>query len=136
MKIGRAMRAGLLAAGLVGLVGQAVGGAEEEGKAAGAGLYRHVVLFEFREGTPEEKVAEIEEAFAALPGKIDTVVDFEWGTDVSPEGLSGGFTHCFLVTFADRAGLDVYLPHPAHEAFVALLKPHLAKAVVVDYVAK
>ncbi len=27
----------------------------------------------------------------------------------------------------------VYLPHPEHTAFVNLLKPHLEKAVVVDY---
>ena len=32
-------------------------------------------------------------------GKVDTIHDFEWGTDISVENLSQGFTHCFLVTF-------------------------------------
>ncbi|GEM_PF-1261017 len=41
-----------------------------------------------------------------------------------------------LVSFKDKAGLEVYLPHPAHEDFVKLLKPHLEKVYVFDYVAK
>jgi len=100
------------------------------------GLLRHVVLFEFKDGTSAEKVAEIERAFAALPEKIPAIVDFEWGTNNSPEGLDRGLTHCFLVTFEDEAGRDTYLPHPAHKKFVKLLRPHLEEAVVVDYFAR
>jgi len=96
-------------------------------------ILRHVVCFKFKEGTPEAKVREIEAAFAALPEKIDAIRDFEWGTNNSPENLAAGYTHCFLVTFADEAGRAAYLPHPAHQAFVALLKPHLDKAFVIDY---
>lgn len=77
----------------------------------------------------------IENAFRALPSKIPVVADFEWGTNNSPEGLSDGFTHCFLVTFNDEKGREVYLPHPAHKELVALLKPHLDKVLVIDYVA-
>ncbi len=100
------------------------------------GLYRHVVLFQFKDGTDDETIASIEQAFAALPAEIDTIIDFEWGTNVSPEGLDDGLTHCFLVTFADAAGLEAYLPHPAHKRFVDLLRPHLERAVVVDYVSR
>jgi len=104
--------------------------------AAEKGVYRHVVLFKFKDDATPAKIAEIEKAFAALPKKIDTITDFEWGTNVSPEGLNQDLTHCFLVSFKDKAGLDVYLPHPAHKAFVELLKPSLDKVTVVDYVAK
>ncbi len=104
--------------------------------ASAAGEYRHVVLFKFKKDAPAEKIAELEKAFAALPEKIDTITDFEWGTNVSPEGHDKGFTHCFLVTFKDKAGLEVYLPHPAHKAFVELLKPLMEDVTVVDYVAK
>ena len=99
-----------------------------------AGGYRHVVLFQFKESATPEQVAEIEKAFAKLPDQIDTITGYEWGINVSPEGLNDGLTHCFLVTFADKAGLETYLPHPAHKAFVDKLKPILEKAVVVDYV--
>ena len=96
-------------------------------------LLRHVVLFQFKERTPQAKVCEIEEAFRALPGKIGVIKDFEWGTDVSVEGLADGFTHCFFVTFGSEEDRDAYLPHPDHTAFGGLLRPHLEKALVVDY---
>lgn len=114
----------------------AVTAAEKPADGAKQGKLRHVVLLKFEDGAPPEKVAEIEAAFAALPEKIDTIVDFEWGTNNSPEGLNQGFTHCFLVTFNDAAGRAKYLPHPAHKAFVELLKPQLDKVLVIDYVAK
>ncbi len=98
--------------------------------------YRHVVFFKFKDSASPEQVQGIEKAFIELAGKIDSVKGFEWGTNVSPEGLNDGFTHCFFVTFADKAGLDVYLPHAEHQAFVGKLKPLLDKVCVVDYVAK
>lgn len=98
--------------------------------------YRHVVFFKFKDSARPEEVKSIEDAFIALAKKIETVKAFEWGTNVSPEGLNDGFTHCFFVTFADKAGLEVYLPHPAHQEFVSKLKPLLDKVCVVDYVAK
>jgi hypothetical protein len=99
------------------------------------GKYRHVVLFKFKDDAPAEAVKRIELAFGALKGKVDLIRDFEWGKNVSPEGLSQGFTHCFFVTFDSKEDLEKYLPHPEHQNFVALLKPHLDKALVVDYVA-
>lgn len=100
------------------------------------GKLRHVVLVQFKEGTAAEDVKRIEEEFGKLPSKIPTVVDFEWGTNNSPEGLADGFTHCFLVTFNDADGRAVYLPHEAHKAFVSVLRPHLEKVMVIDYVAQ
>jgi len=94
---------------------------------------RHVVLFQFKEGTTSEQIQTIADAFRALPTKIDVIRDFEWGTDVSVEGKADGFTHCFFVTFADEAGRDAYLPHPAHREFGTILRPHLAKVLVFDY---
>lgn len=107
------------------------------GSASAAGrkgkVYRHVVLFSFSEEATEKQVKEVETAFAALPDKISSIVDYEWGTNVSPEGLADGFTHCFFVTFKNKAGLEEYLPHKAHQQFVELVKPLLAKVLVIDY---
>ena len=103
---------------------------------AAEGQYRHVVFFKFKDAATPEQVQGIEKAFIELAKKVDTVEAFEWGTNVSPENLNDGFTHCFLVTFANKAGLETYLPHPEHEAFVGQLKPLLDKVCVLDYVAK
>lgn len=97
---------------------------------------RHVVLFKFKDGTSEADVKKVEDAFRALPSKIKEIKGFEWGTNNSPENLAQGFTHCFFVTFNSEEDRAVYLPHPAHKAFGALLGPYLDKVLVIDYWAK
>lgn len=96
-------------------------------------LLRHVVLFKFKEGTAPEKIKEIEDAFAALPTKIPQIISFEWGLNNSPEGLNKGLTHCFFLTFKSEEDRAIYLPHPDHKAFGALLSGHLDDVTVVDY---
>ena len=95
-------------------------------------ILRHVVLLAFKDGTTPEQVKAIVDAFCDLPCKIDVIAGFEWGTDVSPERKSEGFTHCFLLTFRSAADRDAYLVHPAHKEFGGALRPHLGKVLVVD----
>ena len=99
-------------------------------------VLRHVVLLAFKSTSSAEEVHHVEEAFASLPSQIDEIVDLEWGTDVSVEGKASGFTHCVIVTFADEAGRDAYLPHPAHKAFGQVLGPHVEKVLVFDFWAR
>jgi hypothetical protein len=99
-------------------------------------LLRHVVLFKFKDETSPEDVKKVEDAFIALGDQIPQIRDFEWGTNNSPEGLNKGLTHCFLVTFGSEEDREIYLPHPAHKAFVDVLSPHLDDVTVVDYWAK
>ncbi|WP_301928488.1 Dabb family protein [Ferruginibacter sp.] len=101
-----------------------------------AKLLRHVVMFKFKDDASAEGIKSVEDAFMALKGKISLIKDVEWGTNNSPEKLNEGLTHCFFVTFASEKDRDDYLVHPAHLAFVTILKPYLDKAVVLDYWAK
>lgn len=105
----------------------------QAGKPEAKKLLRHVVLFKFKESAGKPQVQEVVDAFKALPDKIETIVDFEFGTDVSVENKSKGFTHCFVVTFKDEKGREVYLPHPEHQAFVKIVGPVLDDVLVVDY---
>ncbi len=97
---------------------------------------RHVVMFKFKDSTSTADIQKVEAAFRALPSKIKEIKSFEWGTNNSPEGLNNEFTHCFFLTFASEADRAVYLPHPDHKAFGAVLTPHLDKVMVLDYWAK
>jgi len=96
-------------------------------------LLRHVVLLKFKDGSSAADVKKVEDAFRALPSKIKEVKALEWGKNNSPENLAQGFTHCFFVSFASEKDREVYLPHPAHKAFVDVLGPHLDKVLVIDY---
>lgn len=100
------------------------------------GEFRHVVMFKFKDTATPAQVEAVEKAFGELPAKIDTIVAYEWGKSESVEGKNDGFTHCFFVTFKDKAGLETYIPHPAHVAFKEVLIPILDKALVFDYTAK
>lgn len=100
------------------------------------GAYRHIVCFKFKDDATGNQITAIEKAFAALPSKISSITDYEWGTNVSPENLAQGYTHCFIVSFKNKEGLEAYLPHKDHKAFVEQLLPILDKAFVIDFVAK
>jgi hypothetical protein len=96
-------------------------------------MLRHVVLFKFKDDSSAADVQKVVDAFRGLKKAIPEVAAFEYGTNNSPEGLENGFTHCFLITFKSEKDREVYLPHPAHKAFVDVLKPHLDKVQVIDY---
>jgi hypothetical protein len=101
---------------------------------AADGPIRHVVHFKFKKDATPEQIKKITDEFAALKSKIDAVESIEWGTNVSPEGLDKGFTHCWIVSFKTAKDRDTYLVHPAHKAFVDILKPVLDEPLVVDFV--
>lgn len=100
-------------------------------------VYRHVVLFQFKADTPEPTVNRIESAFRQLCGELPFVTDFEWGINSSPEKLNEGYTHCFIVTFAQASDRDTYLVHPRHQEFCRNhLDQNLNRVCVVDYAAR
>ncbi len=94
---------------------------------------RHVVLFAFKDDASAEEVDAVVADFGTLPQAIPGIVSFEWGTNVSPEGLNDGFTHCFTLSFASAQDRDGYLVHPAHERFVGTLGKSLSRSLVLDY---
>lgn len=106
---------------------------QAQSSVTGGKQLRHVVLLKFKDGSSAADVKQVEDAFRALPSKISQIKSLEWGTNNSPEKINDGFTHCFFVTFSNEKDRAVYLEHPSHKAFGAVLKPHLDKVLVVDY---
>ena len=99
---------------------------------AGSVLY-HVVHFKFKDSATKEQIGEVERAFAALKDGVPGIASLTWGTNVSPEKLDKGFTHCFVLAFASEKDRDAYLPHPDHKAFGKVLGPVLADVFVIDF---
>jgi len=121
----------LLAGFAIGLT--QLGAAEPDAGKAPARKLRHMVLYQFKDNLPANEVQLVIDAFAKLPSQIDTIIDFEHGANVSPEGKSQGLTHAFVVTFRDEAGRDRYLKHPAHNAYVEVVRDRRQQVVVFDY---
>lgn len=94
---------------------------------------RHLVFFEFKAETGEPAIQEVCDAFGALPSKVSEIRAYEAGLNNSPEGLAGGFTHCFQLTFRSEADRDAYLVHPEHKAFQRIADPRVKRVMVFDY---
>ena len=116
---------------IIGFVcGLAVWVAEAQGK---NGKLLHVVSFKFKEAATKEQIKEVEDAFRALKGKISEIQTLEWGTNVSPEKLDKGFTHCWVLSFKSDKDRDAYLIHADHKKFGAMLGPVLGDVFVIDF---
>ncbi len=96
-------------------------------------MVKHVVLVKVRAGTPEPRVGEVLAKLAALVGVIPGLLDFAGGANDSPEGKAHGYTHGFVMTFADAAARDGYLPHPEHRRVAAGLRAFAEDVLVLDF---
>ena len=76
------------------------------------------MLFGFKPGVTRAQIEDIVARFRKLQHEVPGIEHFEWGPDVSPEGIAHGHSHAFVLTFASEAARDAYLPHPNHQAFV------------------
>lgn len=94
---------------------------------------RHVVLFQFKDGTTQDTIHHVNQEFRKLKDAIDELKDFEMGTNNSPEGISHGYTHGYTLTFHSEEGREAYLVHPAHKAFQGIVDPTLTSALAFDY---
>jgi heme-degrading monooxygenase HmoA len=101
--------------------------------AAADKVLRHIVMYQFKAGITPAQIQEVVDTFGGLPQKINTIIGYEAGTNVSREGKSEGYTHAFVVTFKSEADLAAYLVHPAHEAYVKIVRDRREKVIVFDY---
>lgn len=104
--------------------------------AAAAAKVQHVVSFKFKSTASAEDIKKIETSFAALKKKISQIKSLEWGTNVSPEKLNKGFTHCWVLTFNSEKDRDIYLKHPDHEAFAKSVGPVVDDVFVIDFISQ
>lgn len=95
-------------------------------------MMRHIVLFRRR---PEvAKQAELERSLIERMQVLDRQIDFVRGWRVSANELDRPICWDYVLesTFDDAQAVAQYLPHPAHQALVADLKPYF-EWVAVDY---
>lgn len=96
-------------------------------------MIRHILLIKFKETSMLSEIEKLKGLFESMPERVEGVVSVEWGINDSPEGKNKGYTHSVLMTFADEAGRQNYLPHAEHEALKQVFRPLLEDIVVFDY---
>lgn len=95
-------------------------------------MIRHILFVKFKPTVTASQIAEVKVLFDSM-SKIDGVDAVEWGANDSPEGLDKGYTHVVLMTFANEASRQAYLPHPEHNALKQVFVPLLDDIIVLDY---
>jgi antibiotic biosynthesis monooxygenase (ABM) superfamily enzyme len=120
------MQAGGLAASAVTLLAAAKIDAVAEEHAGSA---FHVFGFQWKPGTSEDQKERAAREIVALQRQIPGLLQTHVGPNISPRGK--GYTFVGIMQFKDRASLDAYPQHPAHQALLVWLVP-LIDAIELD----
>ena len=93
----------------------------------------HLVLIKFKDDINNNELQKVIDGAYELQ-KIPAVQDLNFSYNVSPEGLSKGYTHSLTMKFSQAKERDsIYLPHPIHQGFVKLFVPLTESVLVFDY---
>jgi len=105
------------------------------------GTIRHIVLFRYRDGLSQADIDQVTSRFlemkrTALRRGKPYIVDIEAGTQMSGEGVDGGFQQAFIATFQSEGDRNYYVGAPiisdpaffdaTHQAFKDHVGPLLA----------
>ncbi|WP_353661233.1 Dabb family protein [Hydrogenimonas sp. SS33] len=91
----------------------------------------HIVMFRFKDENKAANIEKVKAMLEALPGKIPSLRSMEVGVDFSRSERSMDLV--LTSTFDDKAGLESYRVHPAHQEVVAFIKEVTQQSRVVDY---
>lgn len=94
---------------------------------------KHIALFKFKDGATAEQINQLFDDILDITENIDVIEDYVAGANNSPEGLSQGYTHGFIMQFADAAARDAYLAHAEHERIKNLLLAHADSVLAFDF---
>jgi hypothetical protein len=95
-------------------------------------VIQHFVFFKFKPGVSQAAVDQHLRMFAGLPGQITQISGYTAGL-VRQEGEGpSAYDVAHYVTFASWEDLEIYLPHPAHQAFIAANRENWERVQVLD----
>ncbi|MFN3506113.1 MAG: Dabb family protein [Allorhizobium sp.] len=99
-------------------------------------MIQHCVFLRFKAAVQEVEKQAIYAAISELKDVVPGMLEVKAGSNVSPEGLSGGYDDGFIVTFEDEMVRDYYLKHPKHievgERIISATDGGLAGILVFD----
>lgn len=95
-------------------------------------MVEHIVLLKWKEDAAPDKIEAAIAGLKTLKEVVPGILDLTCGENFSPR--SQGYETALVVRFVDRAALEIYGPHPAHQAVVqSLINPIRLDTIAVDY---
>ena len=93
-------------------------------------MYIHMFAFRWKPGVTQEQKRRVITGIRGLQGQIPGLLETAVGANISPRGQ--GYELGGVMKFADKASLDGYGGHPAHEKLLSWLMP-LIEPIEVDF---
>jgi hypothetical protein len=95
-------------------------------------VVEHIVLFKWNAEATTEQITAAIAGLRGLKDQVPNILDLSVGENFSDRAQ--GFTHGLVVRFPDKAALDVYGPHPAHQHVVqTFINPIRESVLALDY---
>lgn len=94
-------------------------------------MLTHIVCWKYKNETTAEQIETHIAKLRRLPGLIPDILSFSVGRDVLQ--LERSFDTGLVATYPDRAALDFYTDHPAHQEVAALGREIAERVVSVDF---
>jgi hypothetical protein len=89
----------------------------------------HIFAFRWKPGISEARNERASKEIGAFQGLVPGLLQTHVGPNISPRGR--GYTIGGMMEFKDKASLEAYVQHPAHQALLAWLVPFI-DAIEVD----
>jgi hypothetical protein len=97
-------------------------------------MLTHIVCWKYKAETTEEQRREHIAKLRNLPNEIPDILSFDVGSDILQ--LERSFDTGLVAVYADRAALDFYTGHPAHQKAVAFGREIAEKVISVDFLSE
>ena len=94
-------------------------------------MLTHIVCWKYKPETTEAEREDHRAKLRSLPNVIPNILSFSVGADVLH--LERSFDTGLVAVYPDRAALDFYTDHPAHQEVVAIGKLIAEKVISVDF---
>jgi len=91
-------------------------------------MVKHIVLFKLKDQTDRQKALD---ALNSMKGKIDGLLELETGEDFLSSERS--YDIALICTLKDKAALEFYQAHPAHQPVKQIMHAIRESSVAVDY---
>ena len=97
-------------------------------------IFVHAFNFKFKQGVPEEEIAELMRDLANSKGKIPVLKELLIGKNVAPKRLQRGFQYGEIAIFEKEEDLKVFDRHPEHRKLVKRILPRMEFGNAMDFV--
>ena len=95
-------------------------------------MLTHIVCWKYKSETTEAQRAEHIAKLKDLPNHITNIISFNVGADIFH--LERSYNTGLVAIFTDRAALDAYTVHSAHQEVVTIGRAISANVVSVDFI--